>query len=157
MITNRFGSLSRRERSLLLAGIVLVLAVAGYVLVLEPRYQRLYQLRAQVPALQADLSWMKAQVRGHQDLFQQRGAEAGERPPLLTVLERSVTEAGLRDRMTRMQPAEQGQVRVWFDDVAFDAWLRWLGTLGGFGITVTAVNVDRGDPGRVDVRLTVRP
>lgn len=155
MIAAWFRSLSPRERGLIVFGGIVVAASLIYVSVLEPRYQRLQQLRSQVSAQQADLDWMRARIEQHRALLSARETPGAERPPLLTVVEQTTTEAGLRAGITRMQPAEQGQVRVWFDNVPFDRWLRWVDSLGALRIGVVAVTVDRADDGRVNVRLTL--
>lgn len=156
MIGAYLRSLSSRERMLLALGLIALAATIIYVAVLEPRYQRLRMLRAQVPAQQADLAWMQEQVRRYGPLLaRQESAEGLQRLPLLTIVEQTSTRAGLRANITRMQPADQGSVRVWFDDVPFDPWLLWLDSLGRQKISVSAVNIDRADEGKVNVRLTL--
>lgn len=149
-------SLNQRERALIAVGAFALVASLVYVLFLEPQYQRLRALRSQVPAQYADLVWMKSQIERHAGLLSGREQSGEEqRMPLLTVIEQTSTRAGLREKMTRMQPAEEGRVRVWFDDAPFDPWLRWVDSLRGEGISVNAVNVNRAGEGTVDVRLTL--
>lgn len=157
MIATYWRSLSARERTLLGVGLLAVIASIVYVGVLEPRYQRLKSLRNQVPAQAADLQWMKAQLHQHRDLLSGQGTESpASAQPILTTIEQSATRAGLRENIVRMQPAERGSVRVWFDDVPFDPWLQWVDALRRQNVTVTAVNIDRADPGRVNIRVTLR-
>ncbi len=157
MIATYWRSLSARERSLLGIGLVAVIASIVYVSVLEPRYQRLKTLRNQVPAQLADLEWMKDQVRQHRELLAGQGAGSSvPSQPILTTVEQSATRAGLRENIVRMQPAERGSVRVWFDDVAFDPWLRWVDALRRQNVTIAAVNIDRSGPGRVNIRVTLQ-
>jgi len=156
MLAEYLRTLGRRERSLLAAGSVVVIAAVLYVAVLEPRYQRLHMLRAQVPELAADLAWMKQQAARHDSLLGQRSRQRTESGvPLLTLVEQSATSAGLRAHIGRMQPAPEGRVTVWFEDVPFDAWLRWLDSLGSRQVAVVAATVDRAGPGLVNVRLTL--
>ncbi len=149
------GGLNPRERQLVFAAGFMLVAVVVYVFFLEPGYRRLEMLRGQVPALQEDLVWMRSQVEVHRDLTGAVGADAAPRPPLLTVIEQTANQAGLRQQISRMAPAEEGRVRVWFDDVYFDPWLRWLESIRRQRVSVFAVNIVRDKQGKVDIRLTV--
>ncbi len=156
MIATYLRSLNRRERALLIAGSIAVLASVIYVAILEPGYQRLNMLRKQVPTQAADLQWMRGQVRQHRGLLALReDREAPDAPPLLTVVEESATRAGLRENIERMQPGERGSVRVWFDNVPFDPWLAWLDSLRRHKVSVSAVSIDKIEPGKVNIRLTL--
>ena len=144
----------REQRLIVLAGILVTVAVM-YIYVLEPRYQRLDMLRSQVPALNQDLQWMQQQLSANRELMGGTGQPVADRPPLLTVIEQTASQAGLRQQISRMAPAEEGRVRVWFDGVPFDPWLRWLDSVRRQNISVHAANIVRDEQGKVDVRLTV--
>ena len=89
-------SLSQRERFFVSLGLVAALATIFYLSVIEPYYQRLGTLRAAVPAQQADLAWMKAQVKNYGRLIQNRDTKKQQqRLPLLTIVEQSATQARL--------------------------------------------------------------
>jgi type II secretory pathway component PulM len=156
MLATYYRSLSYRERNLVWLGVIAVIVSIAYVAVLEPGYKRLQDLREQVPAQYADLAWMKQQIDRHGDLLRAGSSQQdADRAPLLTVIEQSATRARLRENISRMQPAEGGRVRVWFDDVSFDAWLRWVDALGKQGVTVGAVNVERSGEAVVSLRATL--
>jgi len=151
-----WNNLSSRERLIVGWGLFVVVAVAIYVGILEPRYQRLDSLRQMVPARQQDLAWMEAQLLQHRALLNSRGGQGqSERLPLLTMVEQTATRAKLRSNITRMQPAQAGAVRVWFGDVYFDPWLVWLDGLRKNGVQVDAANVTRSQDGKVNIRLTL--
>ncbi len=149
------GGLNSRERRLLVLAGLLIIGMSVYVLVLEPAYSRLDMLRAQVPAMQQDLDWMRAQVAANRALLAGPKNTETRDTPLLTVIEQTASQAGLRQQISRMAPAEEGRVRVWFDDVYFDPWLRWLEAIRREQISVHAVNIVGDKQGRVDIRLTV--
>ncbi len=149
------GGLNSRERRLLLLAGLLILGMSVYVLVLEPAYRRLDMLRVQVPAMQQDLDWMRAQVAANSALLAGPKNTETRNTPLLTVIEQTASQAGLRQQISRMAPAEEGRVRVWFDDVYFDPWLRWLEAVRREQISVHAVNIVGDKQGMVDIRLTV--
>ena len=149
------GGLNSRERRLLLLAGLLIFAMSVYVLVLEPAYRRLDMLRVQVPAMQQDLDWMQEQVAANSALLAGPKNAETRNTPLLTVIEQTASQAGLRQQISRMAPAEEGRVRVWFDDVYFDPWLRWLEAVRREQISVHAVNIVGDKQGMVDIRLTV--
>ena len=131
-------------------------AIALYILVLEPRYQRLNMLRSLVPSQHADLAWMQQQINQHQALLNNRSERnsAGQMP-LLTVVEQTATRSGLRTHISRMQPGEGSQVRVWFDDVYFDPWLKWVESLKSSNIPVLGVTVNKAKDRKVNIRVTL--
>lgn len=151
-----WSSLSQRERTLLSLGIFVSVGIVLYIQVLEPRYQRLSMLRAQVPAQHEDLAWMQTQIRAFQPILNQRRQNSDSpKLPLLTIIEKTATQAGLRGNISRMQPAENNQVRVWFDGVFFDPWLRWLETLKKQDVHVSAATVNKTKDRRVNIRVTL--
>ena len=157
MISTFLRSLNPRERLLLFVGATAVLLSVLYVAVIEPGYQRLNMLRSQVPAKMADIAWMEEQIRRYGPILSQQGAvNQDTRRPLLTVVEQTATRVGLRQNITRMQPAEQGSVRIWFDDVGFESWLLWVEELREQSVLVTVVTIERTDPGKVNIRLTLK-
>ncbi len=151
-----WNSLAAREKTLVITGLITILATVLYIAVLEPRYQRLNTLRLQVPARHQDLMWMQQQVSQFKSLLV-NGRTSGNRQklPLLTIIERTATQSGLRTSINRMQPSERGQVRVWFDDVYFDPWLRWLETLRKQKIEVFAASITRAGDQKVNIRVTL--
>jgi len=156
---HRLAALSGRERLALGIGTAAALAILVYALLWLPWQQELSRLRAEVPEKARTLAWMEAQAPRAVALSQE-AESAGSRPtglPLLTLLERSANDAGLRDQISRMSPGEAPeQIRVWMDDADFDQWLRWLESLRGAGIRVAEANIDRSVDNRVDIRVTLQ-
>jgi type II secretory pathway component PulM len=148
--------LNPRERLLLGWGLFALIATILYVFILEPRYQRLSVLRLQVPTKQSDLAWMQAQVESNAALKSGvKNALSAERLPLLTIVEKTSTQSGLRKKISRMQPAQNGAVRVWFNEVQFNPWINWLDVLRDQGVSVDAASISRESEGVVNIRVTL--
>jgi general secretion pathway protein M len=150
-----WSSLNPRERRLIgFGGTALVVALV-WVLILDPWYQQLRYLRSQVPQKESTLAWMKNEIESVRALMD--GGDEAEQPrqPLLTVIERSAQRDRLRERISRIQPVDESQVRVWLDGAAFDDWLTWIDGLRKQGITVDAVEVTRATENTVNIRVTL--
>lgn len=148
-------SLSARERSLVRFGSAAVAAMLFYLLVWEPKVQELRRLRMEVPQLRATLAWMQEEIRQAEPLIRRGKQPEKGGGPLLTVIEQAAQRTGVREAIQRMQPAEGGQVKVWFQDVAADDWLRWLDNLARQKVGVAAATITRSGEGLVSVRVTV--
>ena len=77
---------------------------------------------------------------------------------LLSTLERSALDRGLRRNITRMAPDGSAGVRLALDGVGFNTLLRWLTDLQqGSGVRVESATITaQSDPGVVDARLLLR-
>ncbi|MEA3292052.1 MAG: type II secretion system protein M [Pseudomonadota bacterium] len=148
-------SLSARERSIVKLGVVAVACILFYLLAWEPKIRELQQLRTEVPQLRATLAWMTQEIRQAGPLLKRGRQPAGDGGPLLTVIEQAAQQVGVRGAIQRMQPAEGGQVKVWFQDVVADEWLRWLDALARQGVRVVSTTVTRSTEGMVSARVTV--
>jgi len=152
-----WNGLSARERLVLGGGGLAAAAIVLYTFAWVPWQAELRRLRAQVPENRATLAWM-------QDQLGRLGPAAGRIPaagsdrslPLLTVVEQSSREAGIRDAVRQIQPGEKGEVNVWLQDAAFDTWVRWVDALRGRDIELTAASVTRAaQEDRVNIRMTM--
>jgi type II secretory pathway component PulM len=151
-------SLSSREQSFLAVGGLAAAAIMAYVLAWEPWHHELQQLRERVPAERASAAWMTQEANGLRPLLaQQKKSKTGTNVPLLTVIEETARQAGLRDAIRQMQPGEGDEVKVWLQDVYFDPWVKWIDTLSRQGIAVSSVSITRSQqPNMVNVRATLQ-
>lgn len=152
-----WAGLAERERQMLSAGSVVAGLTLFYLVVWEP----LTLLRAERERTLADqrilaeqLEIVGADVRRFSGAAQQ---PASNGQSLLAVVDQSVKTSQLGKTPSRMQPEGDKTVKLWLEDVPFDAAVRWLHALQ----TRHAVNVDNADieaqsePGRVNVRVTL--
>jgi general secretion pathway protein M len=149
--------LSARERWALGSGAVAVSAILLYALVWAPWHTELRRLREHVPVQRDTLTWMQQQARAVKPLIERAGRNTeGRDLPLLTVVEQTAREAGLREAIRQMQPGDEGEVRIWIQDAYFDPWLLWTEVLRKRGIESSAVTVNRSAQlNRVNIRMTL--
>lgn len=146
-----------RERVMLARGAVVLAAIAIYFLAWEPLRDSRNALRERVATANADLAWMRAiapQVAA-QAPVQSDGVR--DTRSLLARVDASAREAGLGGALLRVEPVAQGQVRVQFEDVGFDALMRWVEALSTrHGTRIGELSAQRAaGVGRVDVHLSL--
>lgn len=154
-----WANLAERER-LFLAGAGAVLALAlFYLLAWEPLFEAREELEQAVAAQRKTLQWMQEAAGEVRMLRQQAGPGAlqGRNRSLLSVLDQTATQAGVRDHIDRMEPEGGNGVKLWLDDAPFDPLVRWLERLERhYGVHVTRATIAATDQtGLVDARLTL--
>ncbi|MGH8482382.1 MAG: type II secretion system protein GspM, partial [Nevskiaceae bacterium] len=85
------------------------------------------------------------------------GPAAGAGQSLLAIVDQSRKASAIQQPPSRLQPDGDDTVRLWLEDVPFEALVRWLGELHTrYGVRVDAVEVEReSGPGLVSARLTL--
>lgn len=150
-----FKALSQRERILIGAGGAIALLMLIYTYLWEPKMQSLKQLKTvQVPQSEQTLAWVKQALLSAQN----RPAQAQEKiieGPLLTVIEQTAEQAGIRAAIRRMQPNQAKSVKIWMEDVPFDAWLSWVAMLRRQNVFVERASIVRETPGLATIRCTL--
>lgn len=153
----RWAALAARERRVLGGGGLALAAILAWLLVWEPvssaRAARESSL-ADARALAAQLEVLAAEVqRG----APRTGAMAGANQSLLSVVDQSRKASALQKPPSRLQPEGDTTVRIWLEDVPYDALIRWLNDLQSrYGVRVDSADIERKTaPGTVDARLTL--
>lgn len=156
-LLNLWNTLQPRERLVVAGGGVILLALLCYAVVWAPLQHELSRLRADVPKQRAQLALMQAQARQVARLRASTRSSVGA-GNLLTGLEQSAQQLGVRENITRMEPDGTNTVRLSLDSVNFNTLLSWLADLQSKGgiRTETATITAQPDPGLVDARLLVR-
>ena len=147
---------ARERRLLLLAGGVLI-ALAGHALVWSPWQAARTRRAADNARLAADLAWLRGLAPQVDAVRASQGSAAPADGALPVRLDASLRSAGLGEQVQRLEPGADGSVRVWLNDVSFDALAGWLGTLTAQGTAVDAFGATpSGTPGQVNAHLTAR-
>ena len=149
----------QRERQVLIAGAVVVVLAIFYAAIWQPvakaRHRAeldLQQTRSVANRLET-IAVVVEQSRGS-------GAGAATRSmPLLSAVDQATHRPELGKEPSRIQPEGDKEVKVWLDDVAFDALVAWLQEVQTqYGIVVSAAELERKADGVVSARLSlVRP
>lgn len=148
-IRGRFNQLSPRDRLALtlLGGVVsLLLVIYGMIL---PAIHYHDNARQSFQDQQALFYWLKQQQPAVQALAVPSASPAVGNP--LTLVNTSAKDHALK--ITRLQPENNGSLRVWMEDVSFENTLRWLDHLQSRGLVVREITVDQQQAGLVSVRV----
>ena len=131
-----------------------MLGLLFYLYYWEPNLQKLHDLRQAVPEKKATLAWMEHQIEQARPYLNQDEKESDNRP-ILTLIERAAIKSEVKPALKRVQPGNQGEVKLWFEDAVADQWFSMIDFLTQYGITVDQANITRSTPGLVTARLTV--
>lgn len=158
-IKKYWANLQARERKVISIGAGLLVLFVLYFYVWEPWHKSIANYRETLPQKRADLQWMKAQSDW---VARMQGVDTGEPVreqglPLLTVVEKTAQQSGLRANIKQMTPGDRShEVKIWLSQVNFDKWLRWVEQMKlQDSIEVKAVDVQQVDAGIVEVRATL--
>ncbi|TVR96630.1 MAG: type II secretion system protein M [Wenzhouxiangellaceae bacterium] len=151
-------SLEARQRTILAGAGLIMLALALFLWVWEPLAESRQAERERIAQQQALLDWLTAltPVARELRLSQTRSSDLGGRS-LLGLADQTARAAGLAGALSRIEPAGDGQVRVWLDGAEFVATMGWLQRLSvEYPIEVSQLAIDRGQrSGQVNVRVTL--
>lgn len=155
---DRYMALQLRERWMLGVGATLVLLTLLYLLIWEPivtahteRSMALESARATAIKLEDAAALVQSQ-RGRNP-----AATAGRGLSLMAAVDQASKQGSLGKGPARIQPEGDREVRVWFEDVSFDALLRWTAELQArYGVSVQTMDVEpQATPGQVNVRFSL--
>lgn len=150
-----FVSLSLRERMLVAAALLLGVLMVVYLYVWEPKMNQLQNLRdVKVPNSEQTLAWVKQALAREQNKPDSQVEKIIE-GPLLTVIEQTAEQAGVRASIRRIQPNQAKAVKIWMEEVSFDNWLRWLKMLRQQNVFVDRASIAKASPGLVTIRVTL--
>jgi len=154
-LMQRWQSMALRERRLVLAACLVVLAAIVYLLLIEPAWQGRQRLQRELPALRSQL----ARIDQLADEARQLGAApAGADTPqaVRARLEQSIDSAGLKPALAQLQ--QTGNLfDVRFRGVPHAAWLAWIDVaVRDTRLRIVDVSVTReASPGAVTARASL--
>lgn len=155
-IAERWRQLAVREQRLILLAAGVVALLLGYSLLWSPWQAKRERLLAENARLQADLAWLRQLAPQVEALRAQQPATATAEGALPVRLDASLRAAGLGEHLLRLEPAPDGSVKLWLNELPFDSLLVWLGDLGAQGVAVQSLGVDlAAKPGLVSARLSL--
>ncbi len=155
----RFLALQPRERWILSGGATVLLLTVLYLAVWEPvvdsHRQRVEALESsRLLAIRLEQAAAQVQRSGGQ-----RGGagNAGRSLSLMAAVDQASKQGTLGRSPTRIQPEGDREVRVWFEDVSFDALVPWLADLQvRYGVGVQTLDIEpQATPGKVNARMSL--
>ncbi|MBU0673680.1 MAG: type II secretion system protein M [Proteobacteria bacterium] len=152
-----WNDLNQREKYTLGLGLTALAIVLGYFLLIDPFLTEYSRLRQRVPGRTAELAWMRgaalevAHLRG-------AGPKGATTDSPLKIIDRAARRFRVSSALKRVEPAEDGQVKIWMEQVVFIDLMRWLRSMSGeYGLNVFEISVDRQEAaGIVNARLTMK-
>jgi len=157
-LKDKFNALQPRERIVIIAGAILVLVVAVYVLALAPLYSAVNAQAKRVAQKEGDLAWMRS-VAGEVAVL---GANAPTQPgrsneSMVVLIDRTARECGLGASLTGQTPNGERGIRVRLEGAEFDKLMVCLGTLQQVhSVDVETASIDRtAKPGLVNANLVL--
>jgi general secretion pathway protein M len=152
-----WGGLAQRERQVLSAGAAALALIVVYLALWQPLAQARSGREtalAEARALAIRLEALALEVQRNRGAG---GTITGADQSLLAVVDQSGKASRLGKPPSRLQPEGDNTVRVWVEDVPFDAVLRWLNDLQTrYGVRVDNADIERESAaGLVNVRLTL--
>ncbi|HEY5756967.1 MAG TPA: type II secretion system protein M [Steroidobacter sp.] len=157
-LKDKLNALQPRERIIIIAGGVLVLIVAAYVLLLSPLYSAVNAQAKRVAQKEGDLAWMRS-VAGEVAVL---SANAPSHPgpsneSMVVLIDRAARECGLGSSLTGQTPNGERGIRVRLESAEFDKLMVCLGTLQQVhSVDVESATIDRtAKPGLVNANLVL--
>ena len=153
LLESKWQELEQRERVMLSVGGVLVILILFYSFVWSPMRQSIYNYHALLPNKRADLMWMQSQADNYKKTKQ---TSRTSNKPLLTIIEETAQQAGLREQIQQMSPGDNNnEVRVWLSETSFDEWVKWIDSLSRqHGVSINTANIQKDEEKLVDIRVS---
>ena len=155
-------SLQERERQLLAAAALVVIAALVFATLIEPLTQKRQQLTQTLSAEKSVLGRL-LEAAQKADTIRQRQAQApseisGQDQSLLSLIDSTAERHALKQHIKRVVPSGANQASLAFDSVPFDNLIAYLVQLQlDFGVVVTRINTDKlAEPGLVRANLTLK-
>lgn len=152
---NFWGSRTSKERTMLCAAGVTVLAAVSYVVLLEPALAASRQLSATLPRLRAQAEDMRQQQR-EIAVLRKKVAAASQHTDLRALLQSSAARTSFVNAVERVDSLSGDRALLRAAPVLFDDWLAWIESLQReFGIRLASCKITSTDqPGLVRVEAT---
>jgi general secretion pathway protein M len=152
---NFWGTRTSKERMMLCAAGVTVLAALSYVIVLEPALAASRQLSATLPRLRAQAQDMHQQQKEIAAL-RKKIAAAAQHTDLKALLQSSVARTSFVNSVERVDSLSGDRALFLAAPILFDDWLGWMENLQReFGIRLEGCKITATDqPGLVRVEAT---
>lgn len=158
-LRNWFNTLQFRERVLVAGGALVLLVLIVYLWIIEPLSNDVERLQKRVEGGQSQVAWMSNASNEVQGLRSSgsRGGSVDTKTSLITAVERSSSQMGIRSQVKRMEPQGNNKLSIEMTAVPFDQLMEWLGSLEKtFAASVVQLNSTRSKlPGRVDARIII--
>lgn len=145
-----------RQRQVLIYGGIVVAVMLLWALVWDPLTNARQALRQQLAEHQSTALWLQ-QIRPQVVGRSVSNAGLPDNKSLLRLADETLRAAGMAAAIERIEPSNEGQVRIWLRDASFDQLANWLIQMGNqYSVFAELLNASRADDsGLVNVRLEI--
>ncbi|MBV1911933.1 MAG: type II secretion system protein M [Kangiellaceae bacterium] len=149
-----FGGLDERDQKVTVGVAIIVGLALVYLIILSPINESVEKLETEVAAKQKTVDWMEKQVPV---IVASKGGRKGtvSNLQLAAVVNNTTSKYDLP--VSRRDSKSPNEMQVWFDNVPFDSFLRWVSEIKQkHGVTVVSLNVrsqDRNGVTSINVKL----
>lgn len=145
-----------REKSILLAGLAVVLGALVYLIAIDPAMSGIARLERGLPQTRAQAAKLDSLLAEVKNLRSRAQVATMSPQESRAAVEKSLAAQGLK--AARVVPLSDGDLQLTFANVPYATWSVWLASvereLGGRAMSVTANAT--ATPGNVDVELALR-
>ncbi|MDD4928336.1 MAG: type II secretion system protein GspM [Gallionella sp.] len=145
------------ERKIIIAGALLVLPLAAYLLLWRPAHQAVSQLHKSLPQLRIQTGQMRIAAGQIEEIRHRPQLAVMDAEAVKAAIEVSAAKYQLQDTLTTLIAQEPAGVRLSISAISFEKWLIWLRELeNSQHIRVDSIAITRlAQPGLVAVRATL--
>ncbi len=140
-LRGRWQGLQTREQNLLRYGAVILGVLLFYLLVIDPVHSGRDDAERRLRAAQEAFSVAQRQA------FDLKAAASNPGTPatgsLLTQVESSAQQQGLRSSLKRLQPSGDNQIQVSLEGASYNQLVQWLNNLHQLGVRAQRVDIQR--------------
>ena len=135
----RWDGLQPREQHILRLGAILLGLLLVYLFIIDPVYSGRDEAEQRMRSAREAYSVAQRQALDLKAASTNPGTTASG--SLLTRVESSAEQQGLRDALERMQPSGEDQIQVSLEGASYDQLIKWLGDLNQQGIRAQRVDI----------------
>ncbi|PHS18788.1 MAG: hypothetical protein COA86_06325 [Kangiella sp.] len=138
-IKNWFNELSEQDQKITVAAGAVVSVILVYLLIVNPLNESVNKLEIEVASKIKSDQWMSQQVSIIKSTGATSSVVAGSLP-LTSIINNTTRKFNLA--VSRRDSKSPNEMQVWFDNVSFDDFLRWVAEVESkHGVSVATVNV----------------
>ncbi len=153
-----WNKLQQREKIMVSSMVTILILFLFYTAFWLPLSKDIRKLRIAVPKVESKLAIMHVQAAKIKSLKSRNPSKAGS-GGLLTQLEQTATNRGLRQFITKMEPDGDSGVRMTIEGVGFNNLLNLLSVLhkkSGLRVENATINPVEESPGIVNARIVLK-
>ncbi len=146
---------SLREKLIVLAAMVVVVALGVHALVIEPYLTRIAALHDEIEQQRTDLVWMKSAV-ARMPTGVTSSSTVSINGTLANFIDQAVRRQGLSDQLSQMSPIGTDEIRMRYKAIDFNRLIGFIAEVNSSGLEVQDMRILASDtPGIVDSHIVL--